>query len=47
LWACLTRSIGHKKTRVGKLGNFIGCFILQSLDAAEDKDKYFHGCKVR
>lgn len=47
LWACLTEAFGHKKTRGWRLGNFIGCFILQNLAVAEDKDKYFHGCKVR
>lgn len=47
LWACLTEAFGHKKTRGANLGNFIGCFILQNLAVAEDKDKYFHGCKVR
>lgn len=37
-----------KNPRAAILGNFIGCFVLQKFgDWKKDKEKYFHGCKVR
>lgn len=36
---------GHKKTRVGKLGNFIGASSSKIWKVAEDKEIHFHVCK--